>query len=459
MIFISFQNYKFNDSRIKKSYILTELYHIFTEILRIFPPCHNKNSYYLLFFSKIKIEHLSERKQILPLILDLINDLIFNCETKCETDLIKNDAYENFYFWDQAQNKKSFRSLTRTEQFDRLFMVLDLLVRVIEYDTAVFVIKYSSQFKSFINRKINRTKLLIYFIIWEGNTINMNLTIKNIISIFIALNALKYPSDKIKIISRLLNIIANVTNMYEYPDNATKYPIYSYLTIDLINEIQKSIENSIYCSTDLWFNIINNLRSPLLKILLVDKLYSKIFKKSSPLSLCVPLKAISNGHFFNFHSSSFSSIKIDNKTERYPKYNKYFNNGTCEIKLTQEGFIKLMLIYSKEMIKYFHLNEILREIKNPEKNNSEIKNESVKKEISLVDSDSKYYEIDLNEKVNLRSIDLSFMNNINIQLSKDNCKFIRDEIKNIISIKKITKSLHVKYTFLFDEWIEHIKEL
>lgn len=364
---------------------------------------------------------------------------------------IQIDFNKNFYQWDLEHNSiSSFVNLSRNDKFNRIFMVLDLLTQLLEYDTTTFLTKHSQKFTSTIKMQ---TSPLICSIIWDDKycelmTVNDN--VKKIINIFISMVALEYPKLKIKIIAKLFNLIVNVVNLYEYPDNTTEYPLSGSYTSNLVNAIQKTVENSTYYSMDLWLNLIENLRSPLVRMSIASYLYTKIANRDVPVSLSVPFKAIYNRDFTKFDNP----VKIfEDKTEKYPRVDRERKLLKC--KISQRNFIKLLMLYADAVIKNFHLNDVINEIKNGDHPDDAVEDIEMKHQPQ---SFVCYENIDLNEKVSLRSVQMT-PKSVHIRLTKDNCTFYRNEIKNLGMLVKLIRRCAEKYNGKFDEWVEMLPEV
>lgn len=451
------QKFKSKDAQYSTNFVLSELHNVFITILNAFPPCHIQDLYLRLFTLHIQIEGLPEKKQILPTVIDLIHELIYYNDSPKLDESIKIDFNKNFYQWDlEHSENSSFSKLSRNDRFNRVFMVLDLLVRVLEYDTAMFVSKNLHQFASMIKKK--QKIPLICSILWNeyGNFMAINAAVKNIISLFVVMTALKYPKEKIKIISRLLNLIINVTNMYEYPEEPIEYPMYRVHTTNLVNQIQKTVESSAYYSMDLYMDVIENLRSPMAQILLANQLYSKIIGQNLPISLNIPFKSIINRDFHKF-SKSTKVFEEQNKGETYPRFDA--NKIARKFKITQDDFLKLMMLYSDALIKNYHLVDILNEIKMTKQCSTDVEMKYKPTSSKFADFIKQLESIDLNEKVKLRSVDLNGQNSSQIRLTKDNCTFYRNEIKNVPLIIKLIKKCHQKYDTQFDEWLKMVDEI
>ena len=102
--------------------------------------------------SPFKIEGIREKKQLLPSILEQLEDLIFLNESNHRKSLALDIACpNNYYIWEeQARENVDIKKDTRHDRFARL----------------------------------------------------INSTIKQLISIFVAMVALQYPAEKVQIVSR-----------------------------------------------------------------------------------------------------------------------------------------------------------------------------------------------------------------------------------------------------------------
>lgn len=191
-------------------------------VLNKFPPCHIRKEYLTILKSPFKVQGSAVKMELLPTILDRLSDLIFlkNDGNVKSANSKEVDPYKYFPSWDEEnlenmvsliklkrfqkiiKNLQEFESLPRNDRFQRLFLLLDLVVRILEYDASIFIIKYSHKFASSIAN--DSLKPLICSVIWRDfeSVIVINSMIKQLIKIFVAMMALEYPEDKIKIISK-----------------------------------------------------------------------------------------------------------------------------------------------------------------------------------------------------------------------------------------------------------------
>lgn len=387
--------------------------------------------------------------------LELLTDLIQSDETKEKPrNSLSQEMLNNFYFWDaQSDEKATFENFTRDDKFRRIFAVLDLVTRVLENDLAMFIIKYSRRLRSSIGNENHRP--LICAILWQDyeSVLVVNETIKTIINVLVNMTALDYPAENIRMISRLLNLVTQVTNLYEYPDETFQYPSYNNLTFDLMRAVQKSVEASRYYCVEFYTSVCEKIRSPLLQLLLTNEIITKILGGSSqPISLKVPFECIRKKEF-----TKFKEVTVPKTTANQVKFPALSPNQKmkrCEV--NQQSFLKLLCIYAKAVNNFYRIQAGVKEI-----NNS---NDVHKNPLPPVHDDStsftaKLPEVDLDEKAALQSVDLNFKKLVHIKLSIETCAFYRNEIKYFIILPKLIKKCLEKYGDKFNEWENLMNEM
>lgn len=254
----------------------------------------------------------------------------------------------------------------------------------------------------------------------------------------------------------MLSLVSNVINMYEYPDDTFEYPVYRNFSLDFAREIQRNIENSNYNSIDLYHSVAENVRSPLIRMLLASFQLSRITKETMKPSLSVPFNSI-----YMHEIKSFSDVPIVRHSrgiEQYPIHDEKKKPKQC--KIGQSDFLRLLLIYAESVNSYYRISSALVEFKRTEFSTppspTDIKpvvafdNEMFKEAIKCVD---------LSEKVCLRQIDLNFKKMVHIRLTKETCSFYRDEIKNLLLLIKLIKCCHQKHAVKFDDWMKFIQKI
>lgn len=373
-----------------------------------------------------------------------------NNENHHQRPSLSQDMLNNFYLWDaQNEERDAFKNFPRDEKFQRIFVVLDLLTHVFESDLAMFIVKFSRRLRSSIGNENHRP--LICEIVFNESVLIVNATIKNIISLLVDMIALKYPKENIRILSRLLALITQITNLHEYPDETFAYPSYNNLTMDLTRTVQKTIESSRYYSIELYAEVCEKLRSPLLQMLLVNEILTKIHGNSQPVSLKVPFESIRKKEFLKFKEAKETVLK---SCEKFPTLDPKHKQKRCEV--TQQSYLKLLLLIATAVNDFYRIQSAVKEIN---RNKSETASLPVQNQPDFTSFPEKLPEvIDLNEETSLRSCD-SFKKLVHIKLTIETCEFYRNEIKHFMILPKLIKKCSEKYEEKFSEWMKLIKEM
>lgn len=426
---------------------------MFTNIIDIFP-VEAFRTYYNEVFQKTFIVSESPAKKkvqkgVLQVVLESVSDLIHHQdEVKVKSKTTDFNKITNFYYWDaKCQEEASFAYFPRNEKFDRFFMILDLLARVLESDLAMFTVEHLNTLHS----SINSEGPLIRYLIWKDEDVTgVNVQVKNIISDFIKMIGMNYPKSKIRIMSRVLNLIVQTANLCEYIDGGTKYPTYGQLTKDLVHEISKTLENLVYYSVDFVIRVSEMIQSPLIRMLLTHKTLESIHKATYDISLRVPFQSILVKEFTKFKDDVASSART--KQETYPIY-----NGTTKpdgFIITQENYLKLVKMFAESFDGFYHISKASKVDPREEKIE-----ETMKKPEPLIDVFfAKMFEgIDLNEKVVLRGVDLNYKTSRSVKCDMPMLEFYRDECKYMSAFVKLIEICRIKYPEKFKSWDRFVK--
>lgn len=439
---------------------LSELHSLFFSILFTFPTCPSRQSYLKLLRAPFKVFRIhvnSPEQGFLNAMLDLLDELMNHRESHnakkpaCDADLM------NFYLWNaQDVESSSFANFPRNVKFERILLVLDLLIQLFENDLAVFVIKNSSQLHS----SISDPDLcpLICCILWQKyESVHLiNPAIKTIIEIFVKMIGMNYPKKAIKVMARLLNLVSHVLNLHEYPDKMVEYPSYGNNTLNLVHEIQKQVDKLENYDFDLNVRVIANVRSPLIQMLLTKDAIQKITNTVKPISLEVPYELIKTKEFLNYPEKLGV---VEKNGEKYP-YNerKKAKRGSGEV--TQEGYLRLLRIYAGSVNSFYRIHAGFKELQ-------KLKQADEKKKKLCAHSGSfdfakleeKLLEVNLEEKVQPRQVDLNFQKLVKIKMNQETCDFYHREIKHLHLLTRLIKKFHQKYPAQFNEWMKLVKEM
>lgn len=386
--------------------------------------------------------------------IDTLNELIhYKDDKKLKTKVIDQEKIFNFFYWDQqCQQELSFGNFARDEKFERIFMVLDLLTRAMESDLAMFVIKYSHNLHLSIN---GENGPLIRSLFWEAEAeLTINSSVKEIISNLIKMLGLNYPASKVQILSRLLNLIIQTINLDDYNGEKFEYPKYSPTTSSVADEIYRTVETSVHYSLNLVIRVADAIKSPLIRMLFIKKSLETIHKSPLQVSFSVPYDLIRNKSFAKFKKEDFAVQKENN--EKYPVFNARLKSDCFTV--TQSKYLELLRKFTEAIDSVYHVKESLSEITKPKQDSRKVAEKTSKKfdEASFL-NDLKIIELD--EKLNLRVVDLKYKTHSHITMSMSTLDFFRIEFSNLLKLTKLIKQCHQKLPGKFDAWKSFIKDI
>ena len=184
--------------------IISECYRVMDATITTFPPCWHglKNAYMTILTSRLEsnsFQKTCENNGIFNMVLSLL-------ETYTETDdkskkpvvskqpnsILSVMPYKK---WEthQTDEKYDFNLLKRQDKLQRLFLVLQLLVKILELDLSVWILKYPKQTKYFM--EVESKKPMIASLIWNDNSSgDTNAFIKRVIGIYVNAISLDFPS-------------------------------------------------------------------------------------------------------------------------------------------------------------------------------------------------------------------------------------------------------------------------
>lgn len=93
-----------------------------------------------------------------------------------------------------------YTKLTRNEKIDRLFIVLNLLVKLMEIDLSIWMQRYPFQTRLFMSNP--NTCPLIAHLLWKGKDCGeINVMIRDVLKLFTMSVWIDFPNDKTDILS------------------------------------------------------------------------------------------------------------------------------------------------------------------------------------------------------------------------------------------------------------------
>ncbi|XP_052859655.1 uncharacterized protein LOC128266907 [Anopheles cruzii] len=192
-------------------------------------------------------------------------------------------TYSSWYL--NNQQKYNIDLLPREDRFRRLFMVLQLLVKILEMDLAMWILR--NPLKARQNLCHPSHCPLVAQLVWNGDTGSVNLFIRKLFQMFINMTALEYPDEDIVILARLLNLVLVAVNVSEFQHNEgmIQYPCLKKNSNYFAKQLWSTIELSAYYSVRLCLNTIRHVRAPFLKLSLTEHLIRKLQGPVHPMNV------------------------------------------------------------------------------------------------------------------------------------------------------------------------------
>lgn len=97
-----------------------------------------------------------------------------------------------------------YSNLTRKEKIDRLFVVLNLLVKLMEIDLSIWMQRYPFRTRHFMS--VHDTCPLIVHLLWKGKQCGeTNMLMRDVLKLFTISVWIDFPADKTDILAVRLN--------------------------------------------------------------------------------------------------------------------------------------------------------------------------------------------------------------------------------------------------------------
>ncbi|KXJ83226.1 hypothetical protein RP20_CCG007577 [Aedes albopictus] len=339
-----------------------------------FPPCwlDLKRAYQRVIFGVLEeecFERYDRSEGLFKVVLVLLEQLVESQQNSGKAanlsrTLSNNErSLANFHLWEQANIQKyDFDALSREEKLDRLFLVLRILVKILEYDLTMWIVRHPHNAKE---NMINSNRMpLIASLLWnENSTIGeVNSIIKRIISLYVNVTAVHYPKDAIQTLSRLLSIIGTAINLTEIQyDGSVEYPCIKQNTRYFSEQIMRHLETSVYYSVSLCLRAIEQMRSPLLRMLLGGDLIQKL----TPLPVDLPstasyLKHLVKGKWKGFRLDN-PPDKVASPSDRFPFLDQRKQKKAAH-EISGPQYVNLLLIAFRAYMQVYPLKTYFKRL-------------------------------------------------------------------------------------------------
>ena len=227
--------------------------------------------------------------------------------------------------------------------------------------------------------------------------------------------------------------------------------------MNIVREIKKTLENSVYFNYNVFINVIDHLRSPLLKMLLSNELLLNFETCSSSISLQNVYNLVRNSSFLSYKESKNNKELVIKM--KYPVFDK--KHKIKKRSMNQKDYLKLLKLYTESTVNYYRINDGIKElhVSNTVENSTKNKSIPIQNAYNFDNIAEGVKNVDYNEEFIPRGVNLNFKKLIHIKFNKDACLFYREQIKNLLLINKVITQCSIVYAGKFDDWMIFVNKL
>ncbi|XP_058830239.1 uncharacterized protein LOC131689279 [Topomyia yanbarensis] len=348
--------------------VLQHTVEILDRTVEQFPPCwlDLKTAYQGIIFGELEEDcfvKYGRSEGILKVVLCLMERCLERDDHQVGKIHSNERAMASFYLWEQENHQKyDFELLSREEKLERLFLVLQILVKILELDLSMWIMRHPHKAKeNMINE--NRQPLIASVLWHEHSTVGeVNSLVKRIINLYVNVIALNYPADSIQVLSRFISVIGTAINLSEIQyDGTIDYPCIKDNTRYFARQISRFLESSGYYSVSLCLRLIEQMRSPLIRMILVDDFFQRLNHQTGPPSVASTVKHLAKERWKKYRPElpSEPAAPIDC---RYPLLDaKRHKRPTQEISRRQ--YVNLLLMGFRSYMEVYPLQSYFQSLK------------------------------------------------------------------------------------------------
>ncbi|XP_065088134.1 uncharacterized protein LOC135709673 [Ochlerotatus camptorhynchus] len=470
--------------------LLEQIADILDRTVDQFPPCwlDLKRAYHGIMFGKLEEDCFAKYDRsegLFKVVIFLLERCVESVRGKCRsvndvsrTMTIKERSMANYYLWEQENNQKyDYDLLERDDKLERLFLVLQILVKILESDLTMWILRHPHNVKE--NMIHPSRKPLIASLLWHehSNVGEVNSLIKRIIALNVNVTAVRYPEDIIQTLSRLVSLTGTAINLTEIQyDGTIEYPCIKDNTRYFSHQIWRHLDASNYYSVSLCLRSIEQMRSPLLRMILASDFIRKLtLQQADAPCVAFYLKHLVEGKWKEFRSDN--PPEPVSPRDRFPFLDKRKQRKVAH-DIGQPQFVELLLVAFRAYMEVFSLKSYFQNLKSPsEPQASRSPTRSGRKSTDLVETRRNPIDFETMEK-NINNLSRSFVRTETtivrhsaegptsvplmleeISVTKTLMLRYRDDVKHLLLIKRWLQtkaSAREEYRILFKPWRSYL---
>ncbi|KAL9692406.1 hypothetical protein quinque_000003, partial [Culex quinquefasciatus] len=220
----------------KISSVLEHATSVLDRTVEQFPPCwlDLRASYQGIIFGSLEEDCFSryDRSE------GLLKVVLFLLETCVESDLAAGRLHKTassnmtsmmatFHQWEMENNQKyDFDLLSRDERFERLFIVLSILVKILELDLSMWILRHPHKHeREHAKGHAKATSCECPLERAHSTVGEVNSFVRRIVALYVNMVALRFPAEDVRVVARLLSVIGTTINLSEIQyDGTVDYP-------------------------------------------------------------------------------------------------------------------------------------------------------------------------------------------------------------------------------------------
>ncbi|XP_059615042.1 uncharacterized protein LOC132260742 [Phlebotomus argentipes] len=262
----------------------------FEMILMQFPPCilQLEPHYSTLLTKQCTFDEMQEFASgadgILCCIVGTIDKVLKKPESEEVSPLEQSNTERDLKNIDITDLGGGFGCLSRNAKLERLHVILHLLVKLMEMDLAMWMLRHPKKASKSMLKPTKQP--LVGKILWPNGDFAITPFMDTCFTVFVRSIAQQLPEDLLQISGRLIGLISNAVNLCEVQTTSqVQYPCIKQNSISLAQTFMKSIADFENSSSNLTVNVIKKIPCPISKMLMIDSIFSSI--GSHPGSLCI----------------------------------------------------------------------------------------------------------------------------------------------------------------------------
>ncbi|CAD7080728.1 unnamed protein product [Hermetia illucens] len=258
-------------------YFLQQCIVVAETIVLKFPPCWPDINRAYRDFLKTNLDlkkhyyydGASAQNNVFAFLLDVLLETILTPDDRSKAN---NDTDEDDESDEEGMDH--FIQHTREEKLDRIFVVLNILTKILEYDFPIWLLRYPTKTKE---KMFLENAPLLAQVFFDGSYNFMTRTVKKLLEVFAISVCHHYPSDKVDVLSRIVSLLSLAVSCIEsQPYDQVLHPNVGSNTKTFVDNIFKAVVDRFGYRIDYLLIMVDAIKIPSIRYLYVDFILRKM---------------------------------------------------------------------------------------------------------------------------------------------------------------------------------------